>query len=148
VEELYPQVDDDRTIQRLVDEVIRLRPPVHGLFRTAMRDVEIAGTPIPAMAQICVLFASANYDEGQFASPTTLDMRRSNPGASLTFGAGIHRCVGAALARAEIKIAAQEIIRRLSDIRLAVPEETLTYLPTLATHTLARLPLSFRGRGR
>jgi cytochrome P450 len=147
-DELYPKVDDDRTMNRLVEEVLRLQPPTHGLFRTAMEDVEIGGTRIPAMAQICVMFASANDDESRFPHPRQLDLERPNIGTHLTFGSGVHRCIGAALARLEIKVAAQEIIRRLADIRLAVEPDQITYLPTLATHTIERLPLTFRGRSR
>ncbi len=147
VEELYPQIDDERVMNRFVDELVRLHPPVHGLFRTAMRDVEVGGTVIPAMAQVCIMYASANHDDAVFAAPEAFDMSRSNLGANLTFGAGIHRCIGIALARSEIKIAAQEIVRHLTQIRLAIPREELTYLPTLATQTLTRLPLTFRLRG-
>jgi cytochrome P450 len=145
-EELYPQVDDDRVMSRFVEEVLRLHPPVHGLFRTAMRDVEVGGTMIPAMSQICVMYAAANYDSARFPDPARLDIARPNVGANLTFGAGIHKCVGIALARMEVKVAAQEFIRRLTDIKLAVPESELTFLPTLATHTFERLPLTFRRR--
>lgn len=143
---LYSQVDDDRVMTRLVEEVLRLQPPVHGLFRTAMKDVELSGTKIPAMAQLCVMYASANDDEGKFPEPRKLDIERPNVGASLTFGSGIHKCVGMSLARMEIKLAAQEFIRRLKDIRLAMPVEELTYLPTLASQTLERLPLTFTRR--
>ena len=141
--ELYERVDDDRLMSRFVEEILRLEPPTHGLFRTAMRDVTLGGVQIPAMSQICVMFASANDDTAKFSHPRELDLQRSNPAATLTFGAGIHRCVGAALARMEIKVAAQEFIRRLDDIRLAVSPEDLTYLPTMATQTLERLPLTF-----
>lgn len=146
VDRLHPMVDDDRTMTRFVEEVLRMHPPVHGLFRTAMRDVELGGVAIPAYAQICVLFASANDDEARFPDPRELDPSRANVGMNLTFGSGIHRCIGAALARMEIKVAAQEIIRRLTDIRLAIPAGQLAYLPTLATQTLEQLPLTFRRR--
>lgn len=145
-DDLHAQVDDDRTMNRFVEEVLRLQPPVHGLFRTAMRDTVLGGTAIPAGAQVCILYASANDDDAKFANPRTLDWQRPNLGTHLTFGAGIHRCVGVALARMEIKLAAQEVIRRLKDIRLAIPVDDLTYLPTLATHTLERLPLTFARR--
>lgn len=145
-DELYPQVDDERVMMRFVEEVLRLLPPVHGLFRTAMKDVEIGGTLVPAMAQLCVMYASANDDESRFPDPRKLDIERPNVGASLTFGSGIHKCVGISLARMEIKVAAQEIIRRLDDIRLAAPIEELAYLPTLASQSLERLPLTFTRR--
>jgi cytochrome P450 len=143
---LYPQIADDRVMNRFVEEVLRIQPPVHGLFRTAMQDVEVGGTQIPAMSQICVLFASANDDESKFAHPRELDIERRNVGNHLSFGAGIHRCIGAALARLEIKVAAQEIISRLQDIRLAIDPSEITFLPTIATQTIERLPLTFRRR--
>lgn len=143
---LYPLVDDDRTMNRVVEEILRLQPPVHGLFRTAMNDVTLSGTTIPKGAQVCIMYAAANYDESKFPDPGKLDWSRPNLGASITFGSGIHRCVGIALARMEIKVAAQEIIRRLGDIELAIGPHEITYLPTLATHTIERLPLTFRRR--
>jgi cytochrome P450 len=143
---LYPQVDDERVMMRFVEEVLRLHPPVHGLFRTAMRDADLGGTRIPAGSQLCILYASANDDDAKFPEPRRLDIDRPNVGANLTFGSGIHKCVGIALARMEIKVAAQEFIRRLKDIRLAMPVEDLTYLPTLASQTIERLPLTFARR--
>jgi cytochrome P450 len=111
-----------------------------------MKDVVLAGTRIPAHSQICILFASANDDDAVFSCPRTVDTTRSNITKHITFGAGIHLCIGAALARMEIKVAAQEIIKRLDNIRLGVPAEELTYLPSLATQTLERLPLTFTRR--
>lgn len=145
-DKLYPDVDNDRVMNRFVEEVLRLHPPVHGLFRTAMRDVELGGTTIPAMSQVCVMYASANDDDAKFPDPRQLDIERPNVGANLTFGFGIHKCVGISLARMEIKLAAQEFIRRFDNIRLAIPAEELTYLPTLASQTLERLPLTFTRR--
>jgi cytochrome P450 len=112
-----------------------------------MREVNLGGTVVPAFAQLCVMFASANDDEARFPQPSTLNVNRGNLVNSLTFGAGIHRCIGAALARMEIKVAAREIIKRFDNIELAIPIEELSYLPTLATHTLERLPLRFSRRG-
>jgi cytochrome P450 len=143
---LYESADDDRMLSRFVEEVLRLEPPSHGLYRTAMREVRLGDTLLPAYAQVCILFASANDDDTQFPSPRSLDVGRPNISKHLTFGAGIHLCIGAALARMEIKVAAREIIKRLDNIRLAIPAAELTYLPTLATQTLERLPLTFSRR--
>jgi cytochrome P450 len=145
-DELYPQVDNERVMMRFVEENLRLLPPVHGLFRTAMKDVELGGTLVPAGSQLCVMYASANDDDAKFPEPRKLDIERPNVGASITFGSGIHKCVGISLARMEIKVAAQEIIRRLDNIQLAVPLEELTYQPTLASQSLERLPLTFTRR--
>ena len=144
--QLHESADDERVLTRFVEEVLRLEPPAHGLYRTTTKEVELGGKVLPAFAQVCILFASANDDDTQFACPRTLDVSRPNINKHLTFGAGIHLCIGAALARMEIKVAAQEIIKRLDNIKLAMPFEELTYLPTLATQTLERLPLSFSRR--
>jgi cytochrome P450 len=143
---LYESADDDRLVGRFVEEVLRLEPPSHGLFRTTTREVELGGKRLPAYAHVCILFASANDDEARFPCPRTFDIHRHNVGSHLTFGAGIHRCIGAALARMEIKVAAQEISKRLDNIRLAIPADEIRYLPTLATHTIASLPLTFSRR--
>jgi cytochrome P450 len=145
-QQLYESADDDRLLSRFVEEVLRLEPPAHGLFRTNMQEVTLSGVTIPALSQICILFASANDDDAEFPCPRTLDVARKNIGHHMTFGAGIHRCIGAALARMEIKVAAQEIIKRLDDIRLAIAPEDISYLPTLGTQTIERLPLTFKRR--
>lgn len=145
-DQLYEQVDNERVMMRFVEEMLRLHPPVHGLFRTAMKDTVLGGTKVPAMAQLCILYASANDDDAQFPDPRKLDIERPNLGTHVSFGSGIHRCVGLALARMEIKVAAQEVIRRLKDIKLAMPVEELTYQPTLASQTVEKLPLTFKRR--
>ena len=144
--QLRDNADDDRFLTRFVEEVLRIEPPAHGLFRVARRDTHIGGVAIPAGAQICTLFASANDDDSKFPCPRQLDPGRNNLASHLTFGTGIHRCVAASLARMEVKVAAYEIIKRMDDIKLAVPVEELTYLPTLGTQTLDRLPLTFTRR--
>ena len=145
-QQLHASADDDRLLGRFVEELLRLQPPTHGLFRTNMKEVELGGTVIPAFSQICIMFASANDDDAVFPCPRALDVNRPNLGQQLSFGAGIHRCIGAALSRMELKVAAYEIIKRLDDIRLAIAPEEITYLPTLGTHTVERLPMTFRRR--
>lgn len=144
--ELRAGVKDERLMRRFVEEVLRLQPPVHGLFRTTTRAVTLGGVDLPAFVQVCILFASANDDASKFSCPRQLDTRRGNLGQHLTFGAGIHRCIGAELAKMELRIALEVILEQLDDIRLAVPVEALAYLPTLATHTIESLPLTFSRR--
>ncbi|MFN3796790.1 MAG: cytochrome P450, partial [Sphingobium yanoikuyae] len=60
---------------------------------------------------------------------------------------GVHRCIGLALARMEIKVAAREIVRRIGDIELAIAPEEIRYLPTVATQSIERLPIRFTRRG-
>ena len=146
-DQLYASIDDDQTLNRFVEEIIRLEPPVRALSRITTREVELNGTVLPKGAQVMVLFASGNDDETVFDSPRHFDMTRRNLGKHLAFGAGIHRCVGNSLARMEVKVAAREIVRHLKDIRLAVPKEELVYIPSVAMVMMKSLPLAFSKRG-
>jgi cytochrome P450 len=64
----------------------------------------------------------------------------------VSFGGGVHKCVGLALARMEIKVAARLLVRRFRDFQLAIAEDDIAFLPTVATRTMERLPVSFRQR--
>jgi cytochrome P450 len=146
LEQLHGARGDERLMRRFVEEVLRLQPPVHGLFRTTLREVKLGDTVLPPHVQVCVLFASANDDAAKFNCPRTLDLERGNAAQHLTFGSGIHRCIGAELARMELKIATEVILEKLANIQLAIPAEQLVYLPTLATQTIQSLPLTFSRR--
>ena len=146
VRQLSGAVEDERLLNRFVEELLRIEPPVRGLSRMTTREVQLGGKILPAGAHLLLLYASANDDEAEFACPRNFDISRANLGRHLSFGAGIHRCVGLSLARMEIKVAAREIVRRLDNIKLAVPVEDIAYLPTVATHSIASLPLTFSRR--
>jgi cytochrome P450 len=137
-------LDDTRQLNRFVEELLRLKPPVRGLFRFTTREAELGGTTIPADAQVYVLFASANDDEAMFASPRDFDPDRANVTKHLAFGGGIHLCAGIALARMEIKAVIVELMSRLTDFELAVPADELRYAPSLTSMPLEALPLRFR----
>jgi len=140
-------VEDERLINRFVEEMMRREPPVHGLTRMTSRDVELGGTLIPAGSHMMVMFASANYDETEFARPRDFDMERPNLGKQVGFGGGIHRCVGAALAPLGAQVVAQEIVRRLDEIKLEIAPEDITYVPSASNHMMRKLPISFKRRG-
>jgi cytochrome P450 len=142
--ELLRQVaDDDRQLTRWVEEFLRLYPPVRCISRGITREVELAGKVIPKDAHMLLLFPSANYDESAFANPMTFDMTRGNLSKNTAFGGGAHRCVGAALARMEIKVAAREIIKRLKDFKLEIDIADIKFTPTVTTRSFASLPMSF-----
>lgn len=138
---------DSRQLTRFVEELLRLKPPVRGLFRFTTREVELNGTVIPANAQVYVLFASANDDETVFQCPRQFEADRSNVTRHLAFGAGIHFCAGVALARMELKAVIVELMSRLTDFELAVPMEELQYAPSLTSMPLESLPIRFRKIG-
>jgi cytochrome P450 len=143
---LQESVNDDRLLNRFVEELLRVAPPVRGLAKMTTREVELGGRKLPAHAHLLVLYASGNDDETQFACPREVNLNRGNLSSHIAFGVGVHRCVGASLARMEIKVAAREIVRRLGDIRLAVPVGEIKYLPTVATHSIQSLPLTLSRR--
>lgn len=136
--------DDDRLLSRFVEELLRIEPPVRGLSRMTTREVEVGGKLLPAGAHLLLMYASANDQPDVFACPRDFDMERNNLGRHVSFGGGPHRCIGLSLARMEIRVAAREIIRRLDDIKLAVDAEDIRYLPTVATHSIEALPITFR----
>ncbi len=145
-ERLYDHVDDERYLARFVEEILRLEPPVRGLSRMTVREVELGGVTLPEGAHLLILYASGNDDETVFECPRNFDMWRPNIGRHLAFGSGVHRCIGLALARMEIRVAAREFVRRLKDIGLRIPEQEISYLPTIATRSIASLPLRFSRR--
>lgn len=138
--------DDDRLLTRFVEELLRIEGPVRALSRMTTREVELGGTRLPAHAPLLLLFASGNDDETEFTCPRTFDIHRPNLGRHVGFGAGPHRCIGSALARMELKVAARELIRRLDQFRLEIPAEQVPFVPTVATRTIAALPVSFSRR--
>lgn len=144
--QLYDNVDDERFLNRFVEELLRIEPPVRGLSRMTTKEVELGGKLLPEGAHLLLVYASANDDEKEFTCPREFDTNRTNLGRHVAFGGGVHRCIGAALARMEIKVAAREIVKRMQNITLAIPKEEVAYLPTVATHSIASLPVTFSRR--
>jgi len=93
-----------------VEEFLRLYTPYRGFARTAVCDVAIRGVKIPSGEPIAVNFASANRDAEIFEEPDEFRLNRSNIKDSVAFGRGPHACVGAALARLELKVALEEVL--------------------------------------
>lgn len=145
-EKLHASLDDDRTFNRFVEELVRIAPPARATSRVVTKDVEVAGQTIPKGALVMTMFASANDDETVFDHPREFDMERPNQGRHMAFGAGIHRCVGIALARMEVKVVTREIVRRLKHIKLAVRPEDIQRRLDVASHSIEYLPLTFERR--
>jgi cytochrome P450 len=109
-------------IPQVIEEVLRHRAPVHVFFRTVARDVEFAGTPMKAGEKICILYGSANRDPEKFGCPERFEPDREDAGGHVTFGWGIHRCVGAPLAQMELKILTEAFVGS-GEISLSGPPE-------------------------
>lgn len=139
----YEAVDDDSQMGRFVEELLRLDPPVRALSRVTTESVSLGGTELPKGAHLLVLFASANDDESVFDCPRQFDPSRINLRKSMTFGAGVHLCLGVSLARMQLLVAARQTARRLRNLSLAIPVEEIRYIPNAALLAMERLPLTF-----
>jgi cytochrome P450 len=130
-------------IPEAVEEFLRYDSPVERApDRYASQDMEIGGTFIPAGSIVQVGISSANRDDATFAHADTLDVTRA-PRGHVAFGYGIHFCLGAPLARVEAQVAFATLLKRLPDLELAVPVETLTHRQTSIIRALETLPLRF-----
>lgn len=131
---------DRALVPAAVEEILRLESPAQGLFRTTTREVELGGARLPAGARVMVHYGSANRDAAAFAAPDAYDPAREGLHRQLAFGKGIHVCIGAPLARIELRVALPLLLERLPGLRLADPGE-LEWEPIFFARGLARLPL-------
>ena len=127
------------------EEILRHESPVQGLFRMTTEDVEIGGTTIPQGSLVNLRYGSANRDENKYECPAEFNVDRKNASSHLAFGAGIHHCIGAQLARREIAIAVRELTTRLKDIRLVDPD-TLSHTPSVILRGLNEFEIEFSER--
>jgi cytochrome P450 len=123
-----------------VEELLRYDSPVHVTARIATTDLEVGGTPVAEGEQVVVLVAAANRDPAVFPDPDRLDLGRAD-NRHLSFSAGMHYCLGAALARLEAEVALGKLVRRFPHLGLADPHPT--YRDHLVLRGLRALPLSF-----
>lgn len=100
-----------------VEETLRLHPPFFGFFRRAAKAVEVGGVEIEPEQDVYLAWAAANRDARVFDDPTAFRMDRGQ-NRHLTFGFGIHTCPGAALARLEMAVTLEELLRRMPDLEL------------------------------
>ena len=110
---------DPEVAPAAIEEILRLESPAQGLFRRTTRAVELGGVELPAGARVMAHFGSANRDRCVFAEPDDLDPAREHLSRHLAFGKGIHFCIGAPLARLEIRIGLPLLLERLPGLRPA-----------------------------
>jgi cholest-4-en-3-one 26-monooxygenase len=130
---------DRALLPTAIEEMLRWVSPVNVFRRTATRDTEIRGQKIREGEKVALFYASANRDEDAFPNPNVFDLGRT-PNDHLAFGIGPHFCLGANLARLEIRVMFEEILRRLPDIELAgTPERLRSYF----INGIKRMPVRF-----
>ncbi|MEM7001275.1 MAG: cytochrome P450 [Pseudomonadota bacterium] len=132
-----PEVQDqlrgnEKLIKVFCEEALRLEAPVQGLPRVVTRDTELGGYPLKAGDMIMLRYGAANRDERQFEDPDALNIHRAKAGSQLAFGAGVHFCIGAPLARQELNLGFLSLLAHGKNFRLAEdapkPESEVSFI--------------------
>ncbi len=131
-------VDDRSLIPNVIDETLRFEPTGHATARYVTEDVDYYGTTVPAGSPILLLLASANRDRRRYDNPDVYDIRRPDI-QHLTFGYGLHYCLGANLARLEGRVALDELLNRFPE--WDVDYENTKLAPTSTVRGWERMPL-------
>jgi len=140
-EQLAPVRDDPAAVAPAVEELLRFLGIVHsGIPRTTTRDVEVGGIAIPADSLVILALATANRDPRFLADGDRLDVTRDAAG-HVAFGHGVHHCLGAPLARMEMRIAFPALLRRFPGLTAAVPFEEVGFRAFHFIYGLHALPV-------
>ena len=124
-------------IPKTLDEFLRFDPPVGGTYRLCTRDTVVDDKAIKAGDRVFLFFHAANRDPSEFDDPNTLDIEREQ-NRHLSFGAGMHRCIGSNVARANLKVALEELLARLGEFSMAPGQA-----PVRTWRSIDALPLVF-----
>lgn len=139
---------DPSLLPRAVEELIRYDGPVERtLTRWASEDVELRGRTIRRGESVILILGAADRDPERFENPDVLDFAAARESRHLGFGRGSHFCLGAPLARLEAEVALGTLLRRLPDLRLAVPESELRWRPVPLFRSLVVLPVTWDAGG-
>ncbi|MAG30996.1 MAG: hypothetical protein CL908_08910 [Deltaproteobacteria bacterium] len=132
-------IDDPSLIPAACEEMLRVNSPVRSFGRTVTRDVEIGDKSLKAGQRVLIVYTSANRDEAQFDAPE--EFRIDRGAQHLAFGLGNHFCLGANLARMEMRVAFREVLRRMPDIEYAAGGPVM--LPSALVRTCAEMQVKF-----
>ncbi len=132
---------DPGLVDGAVEELLRYDSAVQMTARTARADTAVGGRPVRAGESVVLLLGAANRDPAVFADPDVLDLRRPNAARHVAFGFGPHHCLGAALARVELRVALPLVLARFPGLALAA--EPVRYQPTLDFRGPERLAVTW-----
>jgi cytochrome P450 PksS len=140
-EQLQQLRENPARIESAIEELLRFASPLDTATERYVReDVSIAGVDIRAGDLVYAAISSANRDESQFKRPNDLDITR-DPNKHLSFGLGIHFCLGASLARVEGQITINALLQRIPNLQLAVPAQSLKWRRGMVLRGMKSLPL-------
>ncbi len=117
-EQLDAVRNDRSLIPQAIEESLRYELPLLTITRIATEDTEVSGVPVPSGSTVMLMLASANRDESRFPEPDRFDIFREGPKPHISFGHGPHACLGLHLARMEMRVALNQILDRLPNLRL------------------------------
>ncbi|MGV0602649.1 cytochrome P450, partial [Mycolicibacterium pulveris] len=138
--EVQAQVrDEPERLGAFLEEVLRYEPPFRGHYRHVVHDTTLCGVELPAGSRLLLLWGAANRDPSHFDDPDEFRLDRQNPKGHISFGKGLHFCVGAALARLEATIVMGQLLERTSSIDAT---DVGRWLPSLLVRRLERLELA------
>jgi cytochrome P450 len=116
---LRERVLADRSLaDKVIDETLRLHPPVWNMARTVREETTLRGSVLCPGEKVMLVYGGANRDPDKFENPDTFDIDRAGITQHLTFGSGRHRCIGEALARLELRLTLNYVLDTLPDIEL------------------------------
>ncbi len=143
-----PQLQDElrgdaKLIKTFVEEVLRLEAPVQGLPRLVTKDTVLGDYSLKAGDMIMLRYGAANRDERQFEAPDELDIHRKKAGAQLAFGAGVHFCIGAPLARQELNLGFASLLNAGRNFRLGETDSAPEAEASFILRNLPRLDIVY-----
>ncbi|HEX2477472.1 MAG TPA: cytochrome P450 [Lacipirellulaceae bacterium] len=134
---------DSSKISAFVEEVLRLDAPLQCQYRRAVKEVELSGQKVPANSMLVLRYGAGNRDESRFPNASQIDLERPQVRNHLTFGRGIHSCLGMQLARAELNVAMRILVTRMTNFRSTAEPEVL---PSYMVYGPSKLPIAFDRR--
>jgi len=141
---LMARIAADRDlIPGFVEETLRLLSPTNNMWRVATQDTHIGGEPIGKGDLILLRYGSANRDSRRFENPEIFDETRPDAKAHLAFGAGIHTCIGAQLARKEMIVGFNVVLDRLKNLRFQPGKNEFRYSPSILLRGVLELHVAF-----
>lgn len=140
--DVQDRVRTDRSlVPAFVEEAARLQPSFRNHPRLVTRDTELAGVRIAAGSHLALVWPAGNRDPDAFDHPDTIDLARPSPRSHVTFGWGVHLCIGAPLARAEARIALETLLESTNWVEIDPDADRPEYVPSLMVRRLRNLPL-------
>uniref|UniRef100_A0A6S8D206 Cytochrome P450 n=2 Tax=Aplanochytrium stocchinoi TaxID=215587 RepID=A0A6S8D206_9STRA len=140
--QIFLRENPDR-IPDFIEEVLRLESPFNGHFRKVKKEegITLHGQHLPKGTRVMLLWGSGNRDEGYWKNPEEFSIERENRRSHLSFGSGIHSCLGQKLARLEVKVVLEELLKRTQNIEIGQTSGKLKYLNSTFVRSLEKLPL-------